>query len=194
MAITTTSRVRRSHELRVRRGRASFSIGRRGPRASYRLGCALPMLVALVVACGGRVVTETLPVQSFDAEATPSCGIPPRTYDDLASCDGQFAEISAKIAESYQGKTVVKIAVKSKDPDAIVSAMGASVYVWSTGADSFTVFAFGSKRDAEAGGYNRGRIFWNNGGPITVDVCTAWAKVGGIDTCTDQDTYTVANR
>lgn len=34
--------------FRMRRGRASFSVGRRGPRANYRMGCALPVAVLLV--------------------------------------------------------------------------------------------------------------------------------------------------
>jgi hypothetical protein len=39
---------------RKRKGRFSFSVGKKGPRASYRLGCLLPFLVALgVMACSG---------------------------------------------------------------------------------------------------------------------------------------------
>lgn len=36
--------------FRWRRGRASFSVSSRGPRAGYRLGCVLPIVVAIVVA------------------------------------------------------------------------------------------------------------------------------------------------
>lgn len=42
--------------FRMRRGRTSFSVGPRGPRASYRLGCLLPVLLvagAVAAACGG---------------------------------------------------------------------------------------------------------------------------------------------
>ena len=73
--------------------------------------------------------------------------------------------------------------------------MGAYTANWSTGSDSFTVLANGSKRDYGKGGdYNRGRIFWNNGGPITVEICTAWDDLEAIDICTEQEQFTVANR
>ena len=42
--------------FRMRKGRGSFSVGKRGVRAGYRLGCLLPVVVALVLlvtACGG---------------------------------------------------------------------------------------------------------------------------------------------
>jgi hypothetical protein len=36
--------------FRIRRGRGSFSLGPRGPRANVRIGCALPLLVAIAIA------------------------------------------------------------------------------------------------------------------------------------------------
>jgi hypothetical protein len=62
--------------FRMRRGRGSFSVGRRGPRASYRLGCALPIFVLLslfLVGCGGgsgrpaETRATTACAQAFDA-------------------------------------------------------------------------------------------------------------------------------
>lgn len=45
--------------FRMRRGRASFSVGPRGPRASHRLGCLVPGVLAavaiVVAACGGTL-------------------------------------------------------------------------------------------------------------------------------------------
>jgi hypothetical protein len=40
--------------FRIRRGRGSFSLGPRGPRASYRLGCLVPVALtsALLIAAG----------------------------------------------------------------------------------------------------------------------------------------------
>ena len=39
--------------FRMRKGRASFSVGRRGPRTSYRMGCLLPIAVGLTLLAGG---------------------------------------------------------------------------------------------------------------------------------------------
>jgi hypothetical protein len=99
------------------------------------------------------------------------------------------------IAETFQGKTTAKVAIASKDPQVILAGMGAYTAQWSIGAVSFTLFAYGSREDAESGvGFNRGRIFWNDEGPITVDICTAYAAAEGVEICTGQDSYTVDNR
>jgi hypothetical protein len=67
--------------FRMRRGRTSFSVGKRGPRASYRLGCLLPLAVALVLvasACGSAVAptpsgqASPLAVASVVASLTPT--------------------------------------------------------------------------------------------------------------------------
>ena len=126
---------------------------------------------------------------------TGSCSLPPGTYDDLAACAGTSGQIELNVADSFQGKTTAKITIPSKDPRAILAAMGAYTAEWSIGADSFTAFAYGSADEYENGSaYNRGRIFWNDGGPITLDICTEWHDVEGIDSCTSQETFTVANR
>lgn len=49
-----------------RKGRASFSVGKRGPRMSYRLGCAVPILAMLLIAallagCGGSIDQADVP-------------------------------------------------------------------------------------------------------------------------------------
>ncbi len=36
--------------FRMRRGRATFSVGKRGPRLGYRLGCLVPIAL-MVAAC-----------------------------------------------------------------------------------------------------------------------------------------------
>lgn len=41
--------------FRMRKGRGSFSVGKRGVRAGYRLGCLLPVIVVLVTACVASV-------------------------------------------------------------------------------------------------------------------------------------------
>lgn len=58
------------------------------------------------------------------------------------------------------------------------------------------MFAYASEADYRAGaGYNRGRLFWNNGGPIEVDICTEFADLrDGIDFCSNEYTFTVENR
>lgn len=35
--------------FRMRRGRTSFSVGPRGPRMSYRLGCVMPLFIAIIL-------------------------------------------------------------------------------------------------------------------------------------------------
>jgi hypothetical protein len=59
--------------FRIRRGRASFSLGPRGPRANYRLGCLVPMAslaaIALVLAACRSVAT---PVPTFTPAPPPT--------------------------------------------------------------------------------------------------------------------------
>lgn len=134
-------------------------------------------------------------VAAATAPPGPSCTIPPKTYSDLASCSGESEQIMLDIASSYHGKTVGRIAIASQNPAEILAAMGEYTRLWSPGADSFTVFAYGALGDYAAGApYNRGRIFWNNGGPITVNICTTFTRASdGIDSCDAEDEYTVAN-
>src|SRR5215217_4201804 len=129
-----------------------------------------PLVFAmLTAACSGTSSSTTAAKTSAGA----NCSIPPRTYSDLEACDGNSTEIELTVAKSFDGKTTAKIAIASRDPRQILSAMGAYTKEWSTGADSFTVLAFGAETDPESGaGYNRGRIYWNNGGEITVNLCT----------------------
>ncbi|MEW6223204.1 MAG: hypothetical protein AB1627_01105 [Chloroflexota bacterium] len=158
------------------------------------------MIAALVAACGGGGEAS---VSSVPSRATPApppapadrCELPPRTYADLAACQGSSEQLELQIAESYQGKTTAKIAIASKDPQEILAAMGAFTAEWSLGADSFTLFAYGSASDAAAGSYNRGRLFWNNGGPITLDICTAYMDLGdgGPEICSEEQHFTVTN-
>ena len=153
-----------------------------------------PIVVALLLsACAGG--GDRIGPGDPTAPNTGTCAIPPRTFADLAACNGTSEQIELEIAESFEGKTTAKIAITSKDPQAILAGMGGYAAEWSTGADSFTVFAYGSANDYASGaGYNRGRIFWNNGGPITVDICTTISDLGGIDFCETETTYTVTNR
>jgi len=149
----------------------------------------LAVLAALAVGCSsGANRADPTP-------AAATCAFPPHTYDDLEACKGDSQQIELKVADSYDGKTTARIAITSKDPRTIVAAMGAYAAEWSAGADSFTVFAYGSESDyRDGGGYNRGRIFWNNGGPITVDVCTAFDDSQGVATCSKESSYMVTNR
>jgi hypothetical protein len=151
-----------------------------------------------VVGCGAGGPTpaplaSSLPLAS--ATRLAACAIPPDSYADLAACKGSAEQFALKLAKTFDGKTVARVAIASKDPQAILAAMAGYTAQWSTKADSFTLFAYGSQRDYKLGaGYTRGRIFWNDGGPITVDVCTRWEKVGKVDTCTDELHFTVENQ
>jgi hypothetical protein len=62
--------------FRMRKGRASFNVGRRGPRASYRMRRATPLLVlalgAIVAACG-----PAAPASSVAATSSPSPSVDP---------------------------------------------------------------------------------------------------------------------
>lgn len=149
-------------------------------------------LVAAVAGCSGAQPVAT---SGSPAAAAARCAIPPRTYDDLQACDGEYDEIEIIVAKSRLGKTTVRIAVASQDPTDILAAMGAAARKWSTGADSFTVWAYATTSDYGAGaGYNRGMIFWNERGEITVRICTAYSDIGdGMDFCDDEAEYLVQN-
>jgi len=152
------------------------------------------ILVALaclsLVACSRNVPTIATSVQQ-----TGGCTIPPRTYDDLNACTGEAEEIEVDIADSPDGQTTAHIAIPSKDPQTILAAMGASMAERSVGAANFGVFAYGSREDYAGGvGWNRGRIYWNDGGAITVDICTEFETWSGIDVCVEESHFTVANR
>jgi hypothetical protein len=165
---------------------------------------AIAAVALLAAGCGGSAPTPSSlgaspPLGSArplgSATLLAVCAIPPDTYADLAACHGTADEFDLQLAKMSDGKTVARVAIASKDPQEILAGMGAYTAAHDTTAGSFTVFAFGSERDYKRGaGYNRGRIFWNNGGPITVDVCTAWEKPGNVDICTDELHFTVTNQ
>lgn len=153
----------------------------------------------LITGCSGPPGTSApakTPQTTVKPPISSSCTIPPKTYADLASCRGDSEQISLEVADSFEGKTVGRIAIASRDPAEILAAMGEYTGRWSSSANSFTVFAYAKVTDyAAAAGYNRGRIFWNNGGPITVNICTAFMDLGdGMDFCEAEAEYTVANR
>lgn len=182
----------------VRKRRLSNS--RQGRSA---LALALVMTL-LLVGCGGAPpATTRAPATQAPAitiapmttdPATDRCTLAMTTYADLASCQGESEEYSIEVATSSVGKTLGRIIVPSKEPIEILAAMGAYARENSGASDSFTVFAFGSETDAQEGGYNRGRIFWNNGGPIEVDVCTTFFDIGeGVEVCDEHVTMTLDN-
>lgn len=154
------------------------------------------VLVLLLAGCGSGVTSSatTISVTAPPSLTTQSCTLPPASYEVLRACEGQSTQLELKIAESMDGKTTARIAVKSKDPEAILAAMGAFMSEWDAGARSFTVWAYGSARDARRGGYNRGVLFYNNDGPVTIRVCTAFEKLEGVDFCTDEDEYVIPGR
>lgn len=162
------------------------------------VGAACAILIAGCSGPPGTAAPARTPQTTVKQPTPPtsvSCTIPPKTYADLASCRGESEQISLEVADSFEGKTVGRIAIASRDPAEILAAMGDYTRQWSSGADSFTVFAYAKVADYAAGaGYNRGRIFWNNGGPITVNICTAFMDLGdGMDFCEAEDEYTVTN-
>ena len=174
---------------------------------AQRIAAAALLLITLAqAACSGTVSVATpQPVAVATAEPAPSvaaasgaaasCSIPPKTYADLAACKGKSKEIKLDLAKDANGHTVARIVVASKKPKAILAAMGAYTAKWSQKADSFTVFAYGSRKDYRNGaGYNRGRIYWNDGGPIEVKICTDWYKFEVPDACSEESTYIVENR
>lgn len=152
-------------------------------------------ITLLVAACSWGGSAPATARVTAPAAGGPRCAIPPRTYDDLKACDGEYDEIEVNVAKSRQGKTTVRIAVASQGPADILAAMGATARKWSTGADSFTVWAYATTTDYGAGaGYNRGMIFWNDRGEITVRICTAYSDIGdGMDFCDDEAEYLVQN-
>lgn len=157
-----------------------------------RASIGLALAIALS-ACGGTPSTSSVASRVAGVDASRCTVANAKSYDDLRSCRASPVQVELEIADDFQGKTTSKIAVTSKDPDAILAAMGAWAVEWSTGADSFTVFAYGSESDAELGGYNRGVLFWNDGGPISVDICTAFTDLEGTDFCEQRRSLTLAN-
>lgn len=165
---------------------------------------ALVMTMVLIGCSGAPPMATTAPTMPApastitpvtDAPAPERCTLSMMTYGDLATCEGESEEYSIDIATSSVGKTVGRIIVPSKDPLEILAAMGAYAREHSGASDSFTVFAFGSELDAQEGGYNRGRIFWNNGGPIEVDVCTTFFDIGeGVEVCDEHVELTLENQ
>jgi hypothetical protein len=167
-------------------------------------GRIFALLVACLVVggCGSVTRPGATPTSAMNqpteapAATAAGCPVEPKTYDDLAGCDGESQQISLDVADGFQGKTIARIAIASRSPADIVAAMGAYTREWSTGANSFTLFAYGDVGDYAAGArYNRGRVFWNDGGTITVNVCTEISQLeDGMDICDDEAEYTVANR
>lgn len=155
----------------------------------WRLALLL-LLVTFTAGCASR--------SAATPEPTPigHCAIPPRTWADLDACEADPERLSLKIAESRHGKTIATIAVASKDPGDILAALGAFAVEWSTGADSFTVWAYSDAEAEDLGGYNRGVLFWNNDGPIEVGICTNWYDLddGGPEVCAEEQTFAVSQR
>jgi hypothetical protein len=155
-------------------------------RETRLLRYAFAVVLALG-ACGGDPEAPT---------ATPagSCTIPPETYNDLAACTGPFLFLEGGMAmDNVRTKWSAKIVIPSKDPNDILAGLGA--YMREEGwTDSFIVFAYGWNDPSTEGNYNRGRLLWNFRGPITVDICTEFTHVKGVEACTDQIEFTVSNR
>jgi hypothetical protein len=144
---------------------------------------ALAIALALS-ACGGEPQT---PIAG-------SCAIPPETYNDLAVCTGSYMFLEWTRAPDNVGtKSSAKIVITSRDPNDILAGLGA--YAMAEGwTDSFIVFAYGSNDRSIEGNYNRGRLLWNLRGPITVDICTQFAEIDGVEVCTDQVEFTLPSR
>lgn len=88
--------------FRMRKGRSSFSVSRRGPRASYRMGCLLPLVILLAIGCG---------VPRLGPAAAPGADVPWSDYapgvqsriDGLAAakdCDSLQAEFDTADANN----------------------------------------------------------------------------------------------
>jgi hypothetical protein len=155
-------------------------------RDIWTLGSVLAAVVVLGACGSDSQVSPTAPAGS--------CTIPPRTYDDLAACAGPFAFLEGSLApDTVHTKWSAKIVIPSTDPDDILAGLGA--YMSEEGwTDSFIVLAYGANGPSTEGAYNRGRLLWNLRGPITVDICTEFADVRGVEACTDQIEFMVSNR
>ena len=147
---------------------------------------ALVLAVAFVLgACSGEPGRSASPVVS--------CTIPADTYDDLAACAGPFEFLEWSAGDSVRAKSSAKIVIASRDPNDILAGLGAYTREWGL-TDSFVVLAYGSNDPSIAGRFNRGRLAWKDRGPITIEICTAFAEIKGTEVCTDQMEFTVSNR
>jgi hypothetical protein len=107
--------------FRMRRGRASFSLSRRGPRASYRLGCLVPVAVAVTIAlaaCSGApapLVPQSTPsAEQLAAEVLCSGSTFTRCVEDVVLATTMDPGGLAAICEYGQGEGDV-VLLDSKD-------------------------------------------------------------------------------
>jgi hypothetical protein len=152
------------------------------------------MLIALaslgVVACSGWPGSSAAPL-----EQAGDCPIPPRTFDDLHACTGESEVIERDVPVGFDGRTSDHIVISSKDPQAILAGLAAYATARGLGVGSFGLSAYGSRDVYDGGvGFNRGQIYWNDGGEITVDICTEYETWSGIEICVKESRYVVANQ
>lgn len=158
--------------FRWRKGRFSTSISRRGPRAGFRLGCALPILiaaaVAMLAACG----------------TAKECLLPWTTMDQVRSCR------SSNYQTHEAGDTRNIIVPPKADPTTIAGAL-ADAFLKKTdvrvGEQAVVAWPPSDTLPQIPGGgmlirYDSGYVAELQEGRLHFDICTAWTDhpAGGI--------------
>jgi hypothetical protein len=171
--------------FRWQKGRFSTSLSRRGGRAGYRLGCALPILAALAVAavsCGG-VVTPT------EGDTTFNCTLPWDSMDQVEGC----ATDDARIAN--MSGIQIDVLIRSKDPEQIARALAGTWVAHEDMADEIVVWGFSKAAVQDFGvGYDRGVVSEQGelGEKLVFEICTSWESAPGPgDLCSDKTEFTV---
>jgi hypothetical protein len=155
---------------------------------------AIVAIVLVLAGCGDARPT-TQPTAAATAGGA-GCTLRAMKFSELKGCQAASEQVSLVIPDSKEGKTSAKIVIASKDPLQILAAIAAYTYERRGGVHSFTVFSWVTRAGVSIDEYS-GRLYWNNDGPIAVDICTAWVKIkasgGSIELCDTRTTLTLAN-
>lgn len=123
------------------------------------------------------------------ATGTARCTFPLRSMADVASCQGGGTVFEASVPGT-DGRQIVRVAVDSRDNDAIVAAL-ADVFrrYWSS-SNPLTVYGYGSADEYQDGfPYSRGRVVTDSS-VAEFTVCTAWHDPP-VDSCSDEASFRV---
>lgn len=175
--------------FRWRRGRLSASVSRRGPRAGYRLGCTLPVLILLLGATGciiGAPSRDT--VRSLEPGTRTDCNL---AWDDMSQVEMCRDGDAYRLLGSHGNQ--VDIVVRDDDPDVIAAALADAFLANEDLAEEIVVWAW-SKPAAVGSGYDRGVVSEQGmlGELLVFEICSAWEPLRGpSDLCTEKIEFEV---
>jgi hypothetical protein len=176
--------------FRWRKGRLSTSLSRRGPRIGYRLGCAIPIVIVILLAVA---LTACSPDSSASAwRGQTDCRLPWTEMIQVFDCGSPDYQVART-----EGTQTVHIVVASKDPQAIAAAMA---HAWNVHvpADVEAVVWVYSDAMQIGMGYDRGVLSAQGilGQQLVFEICTAWTEDDLVDSingelCADTMKFTI---